>query len=69
VEGVTVKIFTARVASDDPEEVAAAKKHIEQKCIEVFGQVLEITNEKDKGMLMLYDDRAIQVEKNTGKIV
>ena len=30
---------------------------------------LEITNVKDYGMQTLYDDRAVQVERNTGRII
>lgn len=53
--GKTVKIFTARVA-DDPK--GKAKDLIEQFCKEHFGKVLPVTNEKDPGMVALYDDRA-----------
>jgi len=31
--------------------------------------VLPITHEKDFGMIDLYDDRVVQVEKNTGRTV
>jgi hypothetical protein len=65
-DGDTVKIFTARVA-DDPGGVA--KKAIDHWCKKYLGQKLPITNEKDNGMVKLYDDRAVAVEKNTGKML
>ena len=34
-----------------------------------IGQELEVTCTKDFGMIELWDDRAIRVEKNTGKII
>lgn len=64
-----VRIFTARVAIAD---------HIEQaRCISVIQDWLEshglprlrVTNIKDFGMIVLYDDRAIQVQENTGILV
>jgi len=63
--GKTVKIFTAR-ASDLS---AKGKKAIEDFCEKEIGEVLEITNEKDPNMVELWDDRAKQVEKNTGEFV
>jgi len=39
---------------------------IEEWCRQHIGQVLEVTNVKDFGMIELWDDRAIQVESNTG---
>lgn len=38
-------------------------------CIEHLGQRLNITCVKDMGMIELYDDRAVQVEANTGRLV
>lgn len=64
-EGQPVKIFTARVHNKDPE----VKRHIEEWCLKHVGQVLPVTNEKDYGMIMLYDDRCTQVETNTGRLV
>ena len=60
--GLTVKIFTARAVEP------AAIPHIENWCFIHIGQVLEVTNVKDLGMIELWDDRAIGVEKNTGRI-
>ena len=65
-DGDTVKIFTARVA-DDPDGVA--RKAIEKWCLKYIGQKLPITNEKDHGMVKLYDDRAVAVEPNTGNLL
>jgi hypothetical protein len=42
---------------------------IQKWCEEHIGKVLPITCVKDYGMLELYDDRAVQVEKNTGELV
>lgn len=80
-EGKRVKIFTARVDGGkvalisgnalgtlyaDPEEV---RGHIRAWCMEHIGQELEITNVKDCGMVTLYDDRCVQVEFNTGRLI
>jgi len=63
--GQEVRIFTARAAGRDP----AVIKLIEDWCQEHLGRVIPITNEKDYGMILLYDDRALQVVPNTGEIV
>lgn len=72
-EGRDVRIFTARVYSDGtPErnaEVKLARLAIAHWCNEQFGRVLPITNIKDFGMVELWDDRAVQVESNTGKLL
>lgn len=69
-EGKTVKIFTARMHGHGAPliggGVADVKTPIENWCREHIGQVLEITNVKDYGMIELWDDRAIQVKTNTG---
>lgn len=68
--GTEVRIFTARVFGHrdgiPPEESRAL---IEAWCLEHIGQVLPVTCEKDFGMLQLWDDRAIQILKNTGMTV
>lgn len=61
--GKKVKIFTAR--AHDPKAIPYIKEWLKHKGI----PDLEITNKKDPGMIALYDDRAIRVEKNTGKII
>lgn len=62
-EGKRVKIFTAR---------AQARKQIpwvRRWLKEVGLPDLPVTNVKDVHMSELYDDRAVQVEKNTGKVI
>lgn len=62
-EGKCVKIMTAR--AEDKKEVAK----IEKWCYTYIGVKLEVTNKKDYSMIELWDDRAIRVEFNTGKII
>ena len=66
--GVHVKIFTARVASNNPERMRAVGAIIDWSK-EVFGCILDMTAEKDYAMTDLYDDRCHRVECNTGKIL
>lgn len=42
---------------------------IQAWCKEHLGKTLPITCVKDYGLVALYDDRAFQVEKNTGRII
>lgn len=65
--GREVRILTARVSGGDGR--VGVRAAIEAWCLEHIGQRLEITNEKDYGMWALYDDRAIAVERNTGRIL
>jgi len=60
--GKKVKIFTAR--ADDEKSVNAIKKWLKDNEL----PDLEITNIKDKDCVKFYDDRAVHVKKNTGKI-
>lgn len=62
-EGEDVRVFTARAHQASPGALAA----IEAWCLAHLGQVLPITNMKDMKMRELWDDRAVQVEKNTGR--
>jgi hypothetical protein len=64
-EGRTVKIFTARVCKG-PTDVKLIRQAIEVWCAQHIGRKLEVTNEKDWGMVELWDDRAVQVIPNTG---
>jgi hypothetical protein len=66
--GVKVKIFTARVSSNNPgkEESEAA---IEAWTREIFGEPIPATAEKDFYMIAVYDDRSIQVIPNTGETI
>ena len=71
--GKTVKIFTARISHDgSPErvkEAIVARVAIEDWCKRHLGEVLPVTNVKDYAMVELYDDRCVQVEKNTGRLI
>jgi hypothetical protein len=62
-EGREIRIFTARACV--PEQI----KPVEDWCLKHFGVKLVVTNEKDFGMIVLYDDRCVQVEPNTGVIL
>lgn len=57
-EGYDVRLFTAR--KPHPALRTWMQKHL--------GKVLKITNTKDPGMIAIYDDRAINVQRNTGKL-
>lgn len=65
-EGKEVRIFTARIAHGDPR---GARNYVQDWCFKHFGRGLEVTNVKDFGMSELYDDRAVQVEMNTGRLI
>jgi len=60
--GETVKVFSARVC-DGQEHT---RKVIEDWCEKHIGHRLEVTNVKDFGMYVLWDDRAVQVVPNKG---
>lgn len=64
-DGVDVRIFTARASYPNPVGRAA----IEAWCQKHVGKVLPITNAKDLAMIELWDDRAVQVEMNTGRVL
>lgn len=61
-QGCRVKIFTAR--AQDSEQILLIRKWLNENDL----PALEITNIKDYNMLKLFDDRAVQVERNTGKL-
>jgi hypothetical protein len=70
-EGKDVRVFTARVyaPADDAErqmDAAGALLAIQRWCAEHLGQILPVTCTKDFGMIELWDDRCVQLEKNTG---
>jgi hypothetical protein len=68
--GKKIKILTARVAPrDDDDDSAKAKKYVEWWCSKHLGFVPEVTYVKDASMVALFDDRAVSVEQNTGKIL
>ncbi len=60
---IRVKIFTAR--AQDPEQLPIIRKWLKTNGL----PELEITNVKDYYMQRLYDDRCIQVERNTGRLI
>ncbi len=73
-EGKDVRIFTARVADKGPafsapSKAVKARRLIQAWCRKHIGQELPVTNVKDAQMLELWDDRAVQVEKNKGRPV
>lgn len=65
-EGREVKIFTARVACD-PSERDEVIGHIHRWLAKHGFPLLEVTCCKDFDMIALWDDRAVQVETNTGR--
>lgn len=68
LKGKKIKIFTARAHPSNPFQQEAIKA-IESWCQTHLGQVLEVTCSKDFEMEYFYDDRAIQVEPNTGRVL
>lgn len=56
-----VRIFTARAS--DPTQIP----FVEAWCEKHLGQKLVVTNIKDFGLIQFFDDRAIQIEENTGR--
>ena len=70
-EGREVRIVTARAARTSFHIFLyrAEKTQIEQWCLEHIGQALQIQAHKDYSMIELWDDRAVQVQMNTGKQV
>lgn len=58
--GRTVKIFTARAGE------ARQKLAVQKWCLRHGLPKLEVTNQKDHGMIALWDDRAVGVVHNLG---
>ena len=75
--GIEVRIFTARVCMPDGVillgkdgtrmSVDEIRSAIQDYTELLFGVRLKVTNEKDFGMIELWDDRAIRVRANTGE--
>lgn len=65
-EGKDVRILSARI-SHDPKGVGRAA--IEAWTRQFVGKALPVTDTKDPRMVKLLDDRAVQVEENTGKLI
>lgn len=68
-EGHECRIVTARVGSGTPAEIAKITKEMQAWCLTYVGKELPVTAKKDYLMIVLFDDRAIQVEYNTGKLL
>jgi len=66
--GHDVRIFTSRVSvRDDPtRDASKARDVVEKWCEKHIGLELPVTNVKDFRMQSLWDDRVVQVQKNTG---
>lgn len=62
-QGIEVRIVTAR--ADAEEDVARIEDWLES--VGIPG--LAVTNQKDYRMIELWDDRAVSVEMNTGRIL
>jgi hypothetical protein len=61
-EGTTVKIFTARASI--PDLIPPVERWLEKHGI----GGLEVTNKKDFSMVEFWDDRAVAIILNTGKL-
>lgn len=79
-DGVTMKIFTARVCVNGRFSETSQKQAnldfainqitiIKAWCLQHLGQELEVTCEKDFACIEIWDDRCKQVIPNTGKFV
>lgn len=69
-EGREVRIVTARVCSMvGIFEAQRQRVLLQMWCYRHIGRALPITAEKDTDMEVLYDDRAVAVERNTGNIL
>lgn len=68
--GIEVRIFTARVSGDRQGITLEENIQLIQDWTEKhIGVRLLVTSVKDFGMIVLFDDRCVQVEKNTGIIL
>ena len=61
--GTECRIVTARAGH--PEGIQIVENWLKNQGL----PELQVTNKKDYGMIVLYDDRAIQVITNTGEVV
>jgi hypothetical protein len=69
-KGDEIVILTARVhPSKGEQEASLARKAIQEWCLNVFGEIFEVTCMKHPKMHTIYDDRAVTVEPNTGRIL
>ncbi len=68
--GQPVKIITARVSPNQgraTETIELITQKIQDWTEMYFGVRLEVTCQKDYGMIELWDDRCVQIEQNTGR--
>lgn len=66
--GDEVRIVTARVSRQAGHANAEhARNLIKEWCLKHVGAALVVTSEKDYGMIVLWDDRCVQIEHNTGR--
>ncbi len=69
-KGIEVKIFTARVSKEWPEDrIKIAEEAINKFCVEHFGRELEITADKSPYMGLIIDDKAVSIRRNYGYIL
>lgn len=72
-KGIKCKILTARASEESRSLNNITFQQIERVikdwCAKHIGQELEVVSEKGALMIAFYDDKAIQVEMNTGKIL
>jgi hypothetical protein len=67
--GEDVRIFTARVNPNRGQiNAIRARRAIGAWCKCHLGQILPVTHEKDWDMVLLFDDRVRQVERDTGRV-
>lgn len=69
VDGGLVALAVGDMLGEQFRDIARMVQLIEAWCLEHLGQVLPVTNKKDYCMLVLWDDRAVQVVRNTGEVV
>lgn len=62
-QGKEVKVFTARAC--DPSEIPSIRQWLD--ALDLHN--VDITNAKDFGCLEIWDDIAVRVEKNTGRVL
>jgi hypothetical protein len=69
--GIDVRIFTARVSPwlDGTKDVEKVRAAIEAWCEKHLGQKLPVGCTKDYQTVEIWDDRAVQVECDTGRRV
>ncbi len=63
-QGIRIKIFTARVGEGDV-AIPPIKQWLKKNGL----PDLEITNVKDMYCIEIWDDRAVQIEHNTGRLL